>query len=228
MLKDKISGLMVPETLGELVDPARTAVLVIDIQNDYCHKNGAYGKLGIDLTLVDRAIGSLVPLLGNARKAGVKIVYTKAVTSQHRAEWSPAMIRYQMMVFKVKDPDLIPRFGLEGTWGAEILDDLRPEPRDVVITKHRSDSFQGTMLAAILKSNRIDTIVLTGAVTEGCVEATARSASQDYHTLIVKDCVASNNVKAHEIALEFLALRYDMPHSGELIRTWGKFPMVGP
>jgi nicotinamidase-related amidase len=110
---------------------------------------------------------------------------------------------------------------VEGTWGAEILPEVAPQPGDVVVKKWRSSAFVGTNLDMVLRCNDIKSIVVTGDVTQGCVESTARDAAfHDYYVVVLEDCVATYDRDLHEASLKVLRTRVDVAPSGAVLDLW--------
>ena len=101
------------------------------------------------------------------------------------------------------------------------MPELAPADGDVVVKKYRSSGFWGTNLDMLLRSNGIESVVITGCTTEGCVESTARDALfNDYYVVIVEDCVASDDRAQHEASLLLMRHRFDMAGSEEMLRVW--------
>jgi ureidoacrylate peracid hydrolase len=180
------------------VVPSRTAVVVVDMQNDFGSTGGMFERAGIDISSIRAVIPSTVALIGHVRRCGVKIVYLKmafqADLSDAGALDSPNRIKHAL--FKVGESVVAPtgspsRVLVRDTWSTDIIDELRPEPDDVVIYKHRFSGFFQTDLDQILRASGIDTLLFVGATTSVCVESTVRDAMyRDFHCLVVEDCVA--------------------------------------
>ena len=113
---------------------------------------------------------------------------------------------------------------MEGSWGAEIIPELSPQPQDFVVRKHRLSGFSKTRLDQILRSNHIQSVIVTGTATGGCVQDTAVDASThfDYYTVIAEDCVTQNDLSGHVQAMAFLKRRFDIISTDELIGLWSK------
>src|SRR5262249_29845964 len=110
---------------------------------------------------------------------------------------------------------------LQGTPGAEMDPALTPRPDDIVVQKYRSSAFFGTGLATILRANEIRSVICVGAVTEGCLESTARDAVfHDFYTIVLDDCVGSFDPLLHEAALRVLKTRCDVVHSRQVLEVW--------
>jgi nicotinamidase-related amidase len=201
-------------------------MLVIDPQNDLCLKEGAIGKMGYEQSIYDFSVyppvlEKLKPLLDAARKAHVTVIYTQATRLPESAV-SDADTRMTLKIYKQSDPKRLPRSVVEGTWGAQFIDDVKPAPSDIIIRKTRNSAFFGTPLDLLLRNSNIKTLVLTGCQTDGCIESTVRDASYSlgYIAVIVKDCVASFCRESHEGMMTVFERRYDVVTSRDLIEAW--------
>lgn len=219
----KIDGKEVFTELEELVDPKHTALLVIDMQNDFCRDDGKAVASGFNIDMIKASIPRLQELLEAARRVGVLVIYTEHHYLPNWQSVSPAYIRF-----------LSRRFGwppekhwlVSGTPGVDIVHDLSPQKRDIIVRKWRSSSFTQTNLDLLLRSNNIRTVVITGCVTQGCVDSTARDTYfHDYYPVLVEDCVSSDNHELHEASLKVMRSRVDMLTSKELIRLWQRKEM---
>lgn len=185
-----------PEPIS--VDPARTAVLVVDMQNDFGARGGMFDRAGIDIGIIRRAVEPTARVLAAARRAGVRIVYLKM---EHQPDLSDAggpeaphwlKSRPFSVGEKVKAPDgKESRILIRDTWNTEILSELKPARGDIVIAKHRYSGFYETNLHATLKILGIKYLVVTGCTTSVCVESTIRDAMfRDYSCVLLADCTA--------------------------------------
>jgi ureidoacrylate peracid hydrolase len=188
----QISALPEPIT----IDLAHTAVLVIDMQNDFGAKGGMFDKAGVDIREVREVIGPTRKVLRVARDAGIKIIYLKmgfrSDLSDLGDDESPNRLRH--IRFGVGQPSLAPdgregRFLIRDTWNTDILDELRPEPGDIVVYKHRFSGFYQTNLDEILRSLQIRNLIVTGCTTAICVDSIIRDAMfRDYRCVLLADC----------------------------------------
>jgi nicotinamidase-related amidase len=217
-----IENKVIYSTLAELVDAQHTAVVVVDMQNDFCKPEGAFGQLGIDLTMYAPMIPRLERLLANARAAGVLIIYIKMTVLPGRRSESPAQLRFNMRLHLPSHPTSEPLlYTVEGTPGQEIIPELAPEAGDLIVQKYRSSGFWGTNLDMLLRSNAIETVIMTGCTTEGCVESTARDALfNDYYVVLPEDCVASDDPRQHEASLFLMRHRFDVVTSDDILAVW--------
>ena len=182
------------EMLSDQLRSQKAAVIVVDVQNDFCHKDGAFSKLDRDLsTIQEQVIPSLVSFLEKCRQWDLPIVFVKTTHS----DWtnSPTWLTRGGGMAKrtpICSPD---------SWGAEFYE-VQPEERDYVVTKHRYSGFSGTDLDLILRSRGFETIIMTGVVTNVCVETTARDGfNLNYNVVLVDDCCGACVPEEHDAAL---------------------------
>jgi nicotinamidase-related amidase len=211
-------------TLEELVDARHTALVIVDMQNDFCKPGWAFGRLGIDLSMYPPMFPRLVRLVAGAREVGVPVIYIQMTVLPGRRSESPAQIRFNMRLHmashQVTEPLL---YTVEGTPGQEIIPELAPQPGDLVVRKFRSSGFWGTNLDMLLRSNTIETVIMTGCTTEGCVESTARDALfNDYYVVVPEDCVASDDPLQHDASLFLMRHRFDVVVSDNILAAWQK------
>ena len=184
-----------PEPIA--IDTARTAVIVCDMQNDFGTKGGLFDRAGLDISMIQRAVGPTAKVLASARHAGVKIIYLKMGfrpdLSDLGAPDSPNRVRHLMFgVGKtVRAPDgTESRLLIRDTWNTDIVPELKPQRADVVVYKHRFSGFYQTDLDATLKQLRVKYLIVTGCTTSVCVESTVRDAMfRDYACVLLADCM---------------------------------------
>lgn len=219
-------GRHIPETVDELVDPARAAYVIVDLQNDFCKRGGSTdevaGRRGLDIEAIcGPVIERSRRLLAAARAAAVFVVHIQNTALPHRATDSAARLKFMMRAYGTVNPADLPEYTLEGTWGHEIVPELAPLPGEFVIKKHTSSSFVGTRLDNLLRINEIKTVVLVGGVTEGCLESAARDACHHgYFVVLCEDAVCSFNPELHAAALTVMRRRYEVMPSAEVLRVW--------
>lgn len=182
-----------------VIDPASTAVIVVDMQNDFGSKGGMFDRAGIDISGIRKAIGPTAEVLATARRLAIRIVYLKmgyrADLSDLGAPDSPNHVRH-LRIFGVGETVPIPHGGhgrvlIRDTWGTDIVDDLEPRAGDVVIYKTRFSGFYQTELDSILRAAGIKLLVVAGCTTSVCVESTIRDAFfRDYSCVLLADCTS--------------------------------------
>lgn len=167
------------------IDPAATALVVVDMQNDFCHADGYYAKQGRDVSRLAQAVGPLADFLSVSRRAGMNTVYTRLLYGER----GPMEARHKIVPARwtAGGERLVP-----GSWGADIVDALRPVDGDLVIDKEGYSAFEGTTLERDLKAHGIRTLLISGIVDYACVLATAFGAfDRDFDVLMLADAVAN-------------------------------------
>ena len=154
------------------LDSSKTAVIVVDMQNDFVHPKGA-----LFVPEAEKTIPVIKKLLEEARKKNVLIIYTADSHMKKDIEF-----------------DIWGKHAIEGTWGWEIHEDLKPQEDDIIIRKLRYDAFFGTPLGHLLRINKIENIVIAGTVANICVLHLAGSAAlRGYKVYLVIDGVSALN-----------------------------------
>lgn len=215
------------------LDPAQSALLVIDMQNDFGAQGGMLDRLGIDIHMIQSAISPITNVLAAARQASLKIVYLKmgfcSDLSDLGAVDSPNRVRH--LWAGVGETMLAPdgtqsRILIRDTWNTAILPQLAPQADDVVLYKHRYSGFYETALDATLKRLGVKTLIVTGCTTSVCVESTVRDAMfRDYHCLLLADCMGEPigdglSRSNHDASLLVVQLQFGwVSNSTELIKA---------
>jgi nicotinamidase-related amidase len=220
----RIHGKDVPETLEEILAPSSTALLVIDMQNDFCSPGGSTDRAGGDLMMFRQIIPRIADAARIARTSGVPVIHVKMITLPDGASDSVAWIRLKLRANKNygRENSSTYEFTLAGTWGAEIVTELQPDKQDVVLEKFRSSALHATSLDEVLRARGVQTVVVVGCTTEGCVESTVRDLTfHDYIPVLLADCVASDHADLHEASLAVMsAYRADIATLADLLRCW--------
>jgi nicotinamidase-related amidase len=217
-----IEGKIVLTELAELVDPAHTALIMIDMQRDFIEPDGLFASLGIDLSMYAESRPRLASLLAAARHAGTMVIHLQNTALPDRKSDSPAQIRFNLRMHKDARRNQPPlRYTIPGTPGHEFAREFMPLENELVVRKYRSSGFWGTNLDMLLRSNGIKTVVVGGCTTEGCVESTARDAMfNDFYVVIAEDCVASDDRTQHDASMLLMRHRFDMAAGDEIKRLW--------
>jgi nicotinamidase-related amidase len=206
----KLGRLNIFENMKEIVDPEHTALVIWDCQNGLI--NNIFNK--------EEFLANLKGLLSAARERGVPIIYTRItpLPSEYRSSWN---IYQGMLRFKVDDPTKIPVFMKSGSPEAEINAEVYPLEAELVINKQSSSIFFGTNFDQLMRSRGIQTILFAGIATEIGIEHSAREASiRGFYTVVVSDCVSSNDKAMHEMALKIMARLYLVDSSGDILNEW--------
>ncbi len=185
-----------PEAIA--IDIKKTAVIVVDMQNDFGAKGGMVDLAGIDISGIRKAIAPIAKVLTSARHAGIKIAYLKMAfrpdLSDFGAPDSPNRLKH--LPFDVGKSIHAPdgrdsRILIRDTWNTDIVDELKPQADDFVIYKHRYSGFYQTDLDSTLKKLGIQHLIITGCTTSVCVESTVRDAMfRDYSCVLLEDCMS--------------------------------------
>lgn len=222
----EISGRQVLTELDELVAPTRAALVIIDMQCDFVEAGFAFDRPGIDLSMYQTMRPVVAALLAAAREAGVLVVHVQMTTLAEGGSESPAQLRFNLRLHERSHGAAEPlRYAVAGTPGHGFVPDLAPREGELVVTKWRSSGFWGTNLDLLLRSNGIESVVVCGCTTEGCVESTARDALfNDYYVVIASDGVASDDRAQHEASMLLMRHRFDLATAAEIIQSWTTSP----
>ncbi|MEJ0069041.1 MAG: isochorismatase family cysteine hydrolase [Pseudomonadota bacterium] len=178
----------------ELV-PGRTALVVIDGQNDFLHPEGWYAQRGVDIDHMARSIEPIATLVREARTRAVPIIWTRHGFRDAR----------DAGVFMELRPFLAEGGLRQGTWGYEVLDALGARPDDRFVEKGRLSAFYNTNLELVLRSLRAETVLFCGVLTNQCVAATSKDANfRDFKPIVVAEATGTTLPHLHEPALEMI------------------------
>jgi ureidoacrylate peracid hydrolase len=175
------------------------ALIVVDMQNGFCHPEGSFPRIGLGLEGADAAVRNAAIAVKQARAADVPVIFTRHLYRLGRADEGPALIR--------NSPALTLVNGLAaGSWDADIVDDLDCQPDDLKVDKVRFDAFQWTSLEPLLRGLSVTRLVVCGVVTNLCVETTVRSAfMRDLRVTLIEDACAAKTRRLHELSIEVLS-----------------------
>ena len=186
--------------LPSMIDPARTALVVIDIQEDFVSPTGAAGQWGIDLSILDAPLDNCDRLIAAARAKDVPLVFARVVT---QPETDSAALK-ALHARKGRPPQALDICRV-GTQGVDYYR-VKPEPGDMEVEKRLYSSFVGTDFDARLRARGIDTLVIVGFTTDCCVDCTARDAFHlNYNVFVVTDATAAYDTDLHYGALNGLS-----------------------
>lgn len=198
--------------LKERVNPKGAALIVVDVQNDFCHPEGAFAKKGIETKHMAAIAPALIKLIGEGKKAGLPVVYIKTEHSRwtNSAAWVERSTERQ-------GPPVCAR----GTWGTDFYK-VEPKNDDYIVIKHRYSAFQDTDLDCVLRSLEVKTLIMTGVATNVCVESTARHGfMKNYNIVFVNDCAGAATIEEHEATLYNMKKYFGIVASSEeIIKAW--------
>lgn len=209
-------------TLQEKLDPRHCALLIVDVQNDFCHPDGYYASVPeysqTELGMVNRMREPLRSLLDAARAADCLRVIIRAI-------YDPVYVA-PPFAEKLASRGALGRACMEGSWGAASWEPFGVQrgPREIEVIKHRNSAFHGTDLAVILRANGIRTAVITGVATSGCVDATVRAAMfEDFFAIVPADATADYVEERYRVHLAKLDSGFaTVTGSNDVLRAWGR------
>jgi len=180
-------------------DAASTAVIVVDMQNDFGSKGGMFDRAGIDISIIRKTIVPISNVIAAARKRGIEIIYLKMGFNQELSDMGREEYRKRVNHLRnmhIGDTITAPtgeksRIFVRDTWNTDIVSELTPQPKDIIIYKTRFSGFYQTALDSVLKRLEKKYLIFTGCTTSICVESTARDAAfRDYLPIVLEDCTA--------------------------------------
>ena len=174
------------------------ALIVVDMQNGFCHPDGSLPRLGMALAGADSAVRQTAVAVRQARGAGVPVVYTRHQYRPGRADEGQRLSELS--------GDLAAIGGLAaGSWDAAVVDELGAGAGDLYIDKARFDAFLWTSLDPLLRGLGAEQLVVCGVVTNICVESTVRAAfMRDYKVTLLADCCAAQTPRLHDLGVEVM------------------------
>lgn len=182
-------------TFRERVNPAHTAIIVVDVQNDFVHDRGSLGAVGRNVKANQACVPAIRATVVKARQIGMNVVWVRTEYGP-LTDTAPWVGRIRKLQDIRKNPVCV-----KGTWGAEFYE-LEPKADEPVVIKHRYNAFLNTDLDMILQAMRIRTAVVTGVTTNVCVESTAREVCmRNYYGVVLSDCCAADTEEEHKASL---------------------------
>jgi ureidoacrylate peracid hydrolase len=173
-----------------------TAVLIIDVQNDYCHPDGVFAKVAkFPIDTIPAIYQNINRLVLESREKSIPVIWVKMMWDNDE----------EVGILGDKSTFLKHEGLRRGTWGSELVDKLDVHPDDMIVEKKRFSAFYKTELAEVLKELGVQKLIIGGVRTDFCVESTVRDAFfRDYEVITASDCVASYIQKLHEGSLQVM------------------------
>ncbi len=182
-----------------IFDLQRTAIIVVDMQNDFCHPDGWLGHIGVDVTPARAPIAPLQNLLPVLRDAEVPVIWLNWGNRPDKLNLSPALLHvYNPHGDGVGLGDPLPVSGAPvlqaGSWAADVVAELTPDVRDIRVNKYRMSGFQDCELDSILRNLNVTTLLFAGVNVDQCVLCTLQDANfRGYDCLLLEDCSATTS-----------------------------------
>lgn len=175
--------------------PGKTAIVHIDDQNDFLHEDGVYAKKGIDISHMQRVIEPTKKLVELSRKHGISNIWTR-----HGTRGS-----FDAGPFHSLRPQLQEDGLRQGTWGYEVIDNVGATDEDLFVEKTRLSAFFQTDLEVVLRGLNVETVIITGVLTNQCVAATGKDAMfRDFKAIVIEDCTGTTVPGFHYPALAMM------------------------
>ena len=206
---------MKPLPLDYLLTKTRKALVLVDVQNEFCHPEGVFGKKGVDMSAIENMMVALNRLVVSAREHDIPIVFIQNVEDDNTDSfaWS----------FRPDAKEDSKNEGVcrRGTWGTELYG-FTPKDSEILVQKNRFSGFLNTPLDAILKNKCIETLIFTGVATNICVESTLRDAMvRDYHVILAPDACATWYPDLQAATCKNVRLWYGkVADSPEIVSLW--------
>lgn len=210
--------------MAERFSPGHSALLIIDMQKDFCLPGFGAERAGRDLSAARAAEPVLVELLAAARAAGVAVAHVGFWTLPgHASDSGPWLAQRRRATASAAD------LCLAGSEGADFIDSLSPLPGEWVIRKHRYSAFTGTSLDVLLRARGIRSLVIGGVSTNACVESTLRAGFElDYYICVPPEAVGSWSEPLHEATLANVDHRFGVTlPAAEVVAIWNQSQKEG-
>lgn len=207
-----------------ILDPATTALVVIDMQRDFLEPGGFGELLGNDVSQLARVVRPLTQVLFTAREMGILVIHTREGHRPDLSDCPPSKLARGRLHVGIGSPGPKGRVLVRGETGHDIIDELAPIEGEIVLDKPGKGSFHATDLELLLRNAEIKSLIVTGVTTEVCVHTTVREANdRGFECLVLEDCVGSYFPEFHRVALDMICAQGGIfgwvTHSAELLTS---------
>jgi nicotinamidase-related amidase len=187
------------------LDPAATALVVIDMQRDFLEPGGFGELLGNDVSRLAGIVEPVAQVLSAARQGGMLVIHTREGHRPDLSDCPPSKLARGRLEVGIGGPGPKGRVLVRGEEGHDIVHELKPIKGEVVLDKPGKGSFYATDLDHLLRNAQINSLIVTGVTTEVCVHTTVREANdRGFECLVLEDCVGSYFPEFHRVALEMI------------------------
>jgi nicotinamidase-related amidase len=188
------------------LDPATTALVIIDMQRDFLLPGGFGESLGNDVGMLAKVVEPLANVLAAARALGMTVIHTREGHRPDMSDCPPAKLARGRSATPIGSEGPNGRILIRGEAGHDIVDELAPADGEAVVDKPGKGAFYATDLELMLRNARISSLVVTGVTTEVCVHTTVREANdRGFECLVPSDCVGSYFQEFHDVGLKMIA-----------------------
>ena len=186
--------------------PEKTALIIVDMQNDFCSKGGVIDEMGVDYSRMQKPVQPIRRAADAARKNGIKVINIGTALRPDLSDASTVFLEAHRRTHfpigaKLGPPGKDVGVLIRGTWNADFVEELKPQLGDILIEKKTYGGFQDTDLELVLRNLGVDTVIFTGVATHMCVECTLREAfMRGFRVVLLKDCTETLDRELQEVS----------------------------